>query len=116
LDISEYRINQKDGYSRIELPNAGFYGFNFLVQWLTNELKGTEIYGYASNNRTDFFLYQDTKTTNNLIGRTNKRKTFSVSLYDDLDEENALTMNEKIQLDKEVTTAFFKELLKIPAI
>jgi len=116
LDISEHRINQSNGYSLIELPNAGFYGFNFLIQWLTEELKGTEVYGYASNNRTDFFLYQDPLTTNNLIGRTNKGKRFSVSMYDDLDKENALRMNERIKVDKEVTTDFFSKLVVMPSI
>ena len=114
LDISDYKIEGRDDFTIIEVPASGFYGFNFLVQWFDSELRKKDVFGYASDSNGSFFLYQDKRTTNSLIGKTNQGKSFSVSMYDDLDKTSSLNMNDRIKIDKKVTTEFLKEQLEHP--
>lgn len=116
VNIEGYTIIKTDKYSIIELPNSGFYGFNFLLMWLKENLHDTDVYGYATNKRSKFFIYVDPNTDNNLIGRTNKQQKFWVSMYEDLDTHQFLRINLRVRIDTNLTTDFFEQLLNEKAI
>lgn len=109
MDLSELNLSINQGYMIVELPKIGFYGYSILIQML-NEFSG-EVFGFAKSKNLSFFLYQDPLTTNNLIGKTDKNDLFSISLYDDLDENPYLKISNKVEVSSKLSTAFFSELL-----
>ncbi|MEQ8712869.1 MAG: hypothetical protein RIC80_07615 [Cyclobacteriaceae bacterium] len=112
LDGLEYHFIENEKYLIIELPKIEFFAFCLLIQCMKNQIRDSEVYGFAMSSRSSFFLYQDQKTTNNLIGKTNTNKSISVSLYDNLDKEPYLRMNHEIELNDKLTTEFFASLVK----
>ncbi|WP_416866427.1 MAG: hypothetical protein ACMVP2_01490 [Imperialibacter sp.] len=111
VNIENYTIDSRTSFSIIHLPSSSFYGFNFLVMWLAEHFKGQEVYGYARNGTARFFNYVDSNTENSLIGMTNRRKKFWVSMYDNLDEKQYLRINNSIPMDSKLTTDFFEDLM-----
>ncbi|MEQ9378200.1 MAG: hypothetical protein RIG68_23620 [Imperialibacter sp.] len=99
VNIENYAIGSRTSFSIIHLPSSGFYGFNFLVMWLAEHFKGQEVYGYARNGTIRFFNYVDSNTENSLIGMTNRRKKFWVTMYDNLDKKQYLRINNSIPMD-----------------
>lgn len=113
-EVNTERLNtsRTNKYSVIETPENGFYGYNFLIQWLTDNLKGHEIVGFASNGRTKFITISNTNGDNDLIGRTNTGKKFWVSLYDDLDDKQFLRFNDELEMDSNLTTESLEKMVK----
>jgi len=112
VNILDFIISPTNKYTIIELPNLGFYGFNFLVMWLKENLMSFEVFGYASSESLEFFVYLDTAMENNLLGLTNKNKKFWINMYDDLDNQQFLRMNDTLPINKNLTTDFFSPLIK----
>lgn len=111
VNIEEYEIDSRTSFSIINLPHSTFYGFNFLVMWLTEHFKNQEVYGYARNGKTTFFNYVDPNTDNSLIGITNKKNKFWISMDDDINEKQYLRINNLIPMKSKLTTDFFEELM-----
>ena len=107
----DYQVYRTDKYSIIELPNISFYGFNYMIQWLASFLKNTEVYGFSDSGRSQFITYVDKKDENDLIGLTNTGKKFFVSLYDDLNKQQYLRLNQSIEVDTTYTTVSMKQLV-----
>lgn len=112
VDISGMNIWRTENYSVIELPNIGFFGYNLLIQWLTNELKSNEVYGFSSNGQTSFLTQNDPNGDNNMKGLTNIGKTFWLDMYEDLDQKHFLRLNNEIELDTELTTESLELMVK----
>jgi len=79
-----------------KLNNASLYDFHFLIQWLDEEFKRSKNYGVAATQGFSFYSYQDAKSLNNLLGKTDDGKKFSYSLTGgNLD---ALSINSKLDI------------------
>ena len=79
-----------------KLNNATLYDFHFLIQWLDEELKRSKNYGIAATKKFGFYSYQDSKSLNNLLGKTDDGKKFSYSLTGN--NPNALSINSKLDI------------------
>jgi len=112
VDIRGMNIWRTENYSVVELPNIGFFGYNLLIQWLTNELKSNEVYGFSANGRTRFLTQNDPNGDNNMKGLTNTGKTFWLDMYEDLDQKQFLRLNNDIELDTELTTESLEIMVK----
>lgn len=112
VNIEQMEILKTERYSVIETPKIGFYGYNFLIQWLTHNMKGHEIVGFATNRRTRFITIVNTDGDNDLIGQTNTGKKFWVSMYDDLDNNQFLWLSDKIELNSKLTTESLEKMVK----
>lgn len=111
VNIEQLEIKRTEKYLVIETPNNGFFGYNFLIQWLAEQLKENEIIGFASNGRTRFFTVSNTEGDNDMIGRTNTGKKFWVSLYDNLDDKQFLRINNNLELNSELTTESLEKMV-----
>jgi hypothetical protein len=112
VNLDQLSISRTESYSVVEIPKTGFYGYNFLIQWLTNNLNKNQIVGLASNGRTRFLTTSNTDGDNDMIGRTNTGKNFWVSLYDDLDNKQFLRINPELELNSELTTESLEKMVK----
>ena len=112
VNLDQHSISRTDSYSVIEIPTTGFYGYNFLIQWLTNNFNKNQIVGLASNGRTRFLTISNTEGDNDMIGSTNTGKKFWVSLYDDLDNKQFLRINPELELNSELTTESLEKMVK----
>ncbi|SMG42079.1 hypothetical protein SAMN05661096_02861 [Marivirga sericea] len=112
LNLVELRISRTDTYTVIDVPQTGFYGYNFLIQWLTNSLKENQIVGFASNASFSFLTISSTEGENDMIGRTDTYKKFWVSLYDDLDNKEFLRINEKLDVNSQLTTVSLEKMVR----
>ncbi len=112
VDIGEINIVRTGNYSVVELPKIGFFGYNLLIQWLTNELRSNEVFGFSSNGRTSFLTQNDTDGDNNMKGLTNTGKKFWLNMYEDLDQKQFLRLNNDIELSTELTTETLDLMVK----
>lgn len=112
VNLEDHSIARTDSYSVIEIPRTGFYGYNFMIQWLTNNFTKNQIVGLASNGRTRFLTISNTDGDNDMIGRTNTGKKFWVSMYDDLDNKQFLRINQELELNSELTTESLEKMVK----
>ncbi len=112
VNLDQHSISRTESYSVVEIPKTGFYGYNFLIQWLTNNLNKNQIVGLASNGRTRFLTTSNTDGDNDMIGRTNTGKNFWISLYDDLDNKQFLRINPELELNSELTTESLEKMVK----
>ncbi|WP_109830668.1 hypothetical protein [Reichenbachiella versicolor] len=112
VTVDGFKIHRTEKYSVIELPNIEFYGFSFMIQWLTEFVENVEVYGYADSGRSQFLMFVDKNSENDLIGLTNTAKKFFVTLYDDLDQQQFLRLNQSIQVKTELTTESLGQLIK----
>ena len=110
LDLN--KIYRTESYSVIEIPKIGFYGYNFLIQWMNEQMKGQEIVGYATNGRSKFLTISNQNEVNELIGMTNSEKRFWVSMYDDLDNKQFLRINDDINLPNHLSTEGLEKMIK----
>lgn len=113
IDLNKLRLTTSNTHSVIELPCIGFYGFNFLIQWLSEHFKNNDVYGFASNGRSKFLTLNDSNGENSTVGLTNTGKKFWVSLYDDLDNKQFLQLNDEINVDTTLTTDSMEQLISI---
>lgn len=112
VNLDQNTIHRTASYSVLELPRIGFYGYNFLIQWLDEQMKGQEIVGYASNGRTKFLTISDKDGENELIGRTNTGQNFWISMYDDLDNKQFLRLNREVKINSNLTTRSLEKMVK----
>ena len=112
VNIQNYKLSFANEYSIIEVPSSGFYSFNFLIQWLTEHFRNSEVYGFATNGRSKFFSFVDHSTENNLIGSTSKNQNYWVSMYDDLDNKQYLRLCKGVAVDSKLNTDSFERLIK----
>jgi hypothetical protein len=112
VNLEDHSIARTDSYSVIEIPRTGFYGYNFMIQWLTNNFTKNQIVGLASNGRTRFLTISNTEGDNDMIGRTQTGKKFWVSMYDDLDKKQFLRINPELELNSELTTESLEKMVK----
>jgi len=65
----------------VECPaHINFFDFNLLVMDLQAAFPG-KVYGVFKHPRLTFFLYPDSRTLNNMIGKTASGQTFSIDMY-----------------------------------
>lgn len=112
VTIERSQVYRTESYSIIELPSIGFYGFNFMIQWLTEFVKSVEVYGFANSGRSQFLTFVDKNSENDLIGLTNTGKKFFVSMYDDLDNKQFLRLNQSIEVETKLTTESLEQLIE----
>ena len=79
-----------------KLNNTTLYDFHFLIQWLDEEFKRSKNYGVAATQSFGFYSYQDSKSLNNLLGKTDDGSKFSYSLTGD--NPDALSINSKLDI------------------
>jgi hypothetical protein len=92
--INEFKFN-KD--KLVECPSdISFYDFNILTQHFCNEFKNAK--GLFKSDKFGYYLYQDSKTTHNLIGKTTFNQKFSIYTLDDLDNKIYLKLNNEIKV------------------
>ncbi|PVY40266.1 hypothetical protein [Pontibacter virosus] len=95
----------------VKLPKqTDFYLFHYLLQWLDNE--GVCNTGFVSGKSTEYVVYQDKSSLNNLIGETESGARFSVSLYEDYIESQYLMLDRNIKLDKLKGFRVISEIIK----
>lgn len=82
--------------SVFRLTNATLYDFHFLIQWLHEKLKRSKNYGIAVSKEFKFYSYPDSKSLNNLLGKTDEGKKFSYSLTGN--NPNALSINSRLDI------------------
>lgn len=100
LKVDDFKI-EKSNPTIIKCPdNIPFYDFNLLVQHSCNEFKPKESFGLFKSERLNYFCYQDSKTTHNIIGQTEGGENFSIYTLDDLNKKVYLRINNKIQVKK----------------
>lgn len=95
----------------VRLPKLiDFYLFHYLLQWLDNESISNA--GFVSGKSTEYVVYQDKNSLNNLIGETESGARFSVSLYHDYKESQYLMLDRNIKLDKLKGFKVISEIIK----
>ncbi|WP_460546378.1 hypothetical protein, partial [Echinicola sediminis] len=86
------------------------YEFQYLIQWMDNELRNTKNYGFALNSHFSFFGMSDKKTLNNIIGKTSSGEVFAFNLVNG--QRDYLSHIEKMNFKSKYGTKFFLELIK----
>ncbi|MEQ9169326.1 MAG: hypothetical protein RLO12_23935 [Fulvivirga sp.] len=112
LNIEGLALTASETHSIIELPSIGFYGFNYLIQWLAEDFQSNEVYGFASNGRSKFLVLNDLNGENSLVSLTNTGKKFWLSMYDDLDKKQFLRLNDTLKVETSLTTDSLELLVK----
>ena len=98
--IGDFRISENGDQKIIGFPkDINFYDFHLLVQHFNGELSDEKSFGVYKSDKIQYYVYQDTETTNNLVGFTADKQYFSIYMLDDLDKKQYLKLNQKLKLD-----------------
>jgi hypothetical protein len=98
----DFKIDLKDGQAMISFSNnIGFYDFHLMVQHINDELGEKSSFGIYRSAKLQYFIFKDKDTLNNLIGFTSDKRFFSIHMLDDLDEDQHLRLNQKLNIDTE---------------
>ncbi|MCW5911130.1 MAG: hypothetical protein KIT62_08655 [Cyclobacteriaceae bacterium] len=97
--INEFLFTERGNGMSILFPkHIHFYDFHLLVQHLSNELGTRNSFGIYKSEKLGYYVFQDNKTANNLIGYTNQKKLFSIYMLDDF-EEQYLKLNQRLKVE-----------------
>lgn len=86
------------------------YEFQYLTQWLDNELRNTRNYGFAVTSHFSFFCLADKKTLNNIIGKTSTGNVFAFNLVNG--QKDYLSYIDKVNFKSKLSAKFFGELVE----
>jgi len=93
-----------------ENENLDLYDFNYLIQWMSNELENSRNYGFAYNSKYSFFGISDKKTLNNIVGKTSEGEAFAFNLVNG--QKDTISLIEKSNFKSRYSTKFFNRLVK----
>jgi len=97
---NEFSFSRKGTGSLISIPRTiTFYDFHLLVQHFSNEVGPRNSFGIYKSEKITYYIFQDLKTANNLVGITSSKKLFSIYMLDDLEEKQFLKLNQKLKID-----------------
>lgn len=98
--IDDFTIGEKGDQKIVGFPKSiNFYDFHLLVQHFNGELGDEKSFGVYKSDKIQYYVYQDTETTNNLVGFTSDMQYFSIYMLDDLDKKKYLKLDQKLKLD-----------------
>ena len=105
-----FECKNSSGLKIVKADDLELYEFQYLIQWLDNELKNTKNYGFALNTHFSFFGIADSNTLNNIIGKTSRGEVFAFNLVNG--QEDYLSQIDKLNFKSKYTTKFFEELIQ----
>lgn len=98
--INDFKIIDNGEQRIIQFPaDINFYDFHLLVQHINTELGDKRSFGIYKSSKLDYYVFQDSKSLNNLVGFTSDKKLFSIYMLDDLEKKQHLRLNQKLKIE-----------------
>ena len=98
--IDRFEVADNGQQKIIKFPSdISFYDYHLFVQHFDNELGIRQSFGVYISDKLQYYVFQDTRTLNNLVGFTSDKKLFSIYMLHDLDEKQHLRLNNKLKID-----------------